>query len=258
MRDIFTDIFAQQQPPNPMEAARRAMRPQLRQRFYARSQVGELQDGYTVLLDRRPVRTPARRPLVAPVRALAQALADEWEAQRDTIDPTKMPLTRLANTIIDGVSTRAEAVSADIAKYLSADMILYRAESPATLRARQAQHWNPVLDWARTALNARFILTEGVMHTTQPEATIAAVCAAIPQDSWRLGALHAATTLTGSALIALALWRGAMSLEQAWMAAHVDEDFQMEQWGRDQIALERRAFHFAEMQAAALVLELLG
>lgn len=258
MRDIFADIFAQQQAANPMEAARRAMRPQLRRRFYARSQVGEHQDGYAVLLDGKPVRTPARRPLVAPVRALAQTLADEWEAQRETIDPAKMPLTRLANSIIDGVSMQGEAVRAEIAKYLSADLILYRAASPETLRARQERHWNPVLDWARTALGARFVLTEGVVHTAQPEAAIAAACAAIPQDPWRLGALHAATTLTGSALIALALSQRAMSLEEAWRAAHVDEDFQMEQWGRDQLALQHRAFRFAEMEAAARVLALLS
>lgn len=241
-----------------MEAARRAMRPQLRRRFYARSQVGEHRDGFGILLDGKPVRTPARRPLVAPARPLAQALADEWEAQREMIDPAKMPLTRLANSIIDGVSAQAEAVRAEIVKYLSADLILYRAESPQSLRARQERHWNPVLEWACTALGARFVLTEGVIHTAQPEAAIAAACGAIPQDPWRLGALHAATTLTGSALIALALCRRAMSLEEAWTAAHVDEDFQMEQWGRDQLALERRAFRFAEMQAAATVLALLG
>ncbi len=258
MRDIFTEIFAQQQGVNPMEAARRAMRPQLRRRFYARSQVGEHKDGYAVLLDGKAVRTPARRSLVAPARPLAQALADEWEAQREVIDPATMPLTRLANSIIDGVSAQAEAVRAEIAKYLAADLIVYRAGSPETLRARQERHWNPVLDWARTALGARFLVTEGVMHSAQPEAAIAAACTAIPQDPWRLGAVHAATTLTGSALIALALSRRAISLEEAWTAAHVDEDFQMEQWGRDQLALERRAFRFAEMQAAARVLVLLN
>lgn len=261
MRDIFTDIFSQHPPAtplNPMEAARRAMRPQLRKRFYAHPAVGQHEDGFAVLLDGRAVRTPARKVLVAPERRLAEALVQEWQAQRDVIDPAQMPLTRLANSIIDGVSAQTEAVRAEIARYVAGDMILYRAGAPETLRARQAQHWNPVLDWARSEFGARFVLIEGVMPAAQPEAAITAVRAAIPQDSWRLGALHAATTLTGSALIALALWRGAFTLDQAWAAAHVDEDFQMEQWGHDQLALERRAFRFTEMQAAAKVLELLG
>jgi chaperone required for assembly of F1-ATPase len=260
MRDIFTEIFAGEAA-NPMEAARRSMRSRLRRRFYARSQIGEAAAGYPVLLDGKPVRTPARRALTTPARALSQAIADEWEAQREVIDPAAMPLTRLANAIIDGVAAVPQAVAAEIEKYLGADLVLYRAAGPEGLRVRQDEHWNPVVDWANAELGARFVLTEGVMHTPQPPAAIAAASKAIPRDApndiWRLGAVHSIATLTGSGLLALALARGKLSIDAAWAAAHVDEDFQMEQWGRDQLVLERRAFRFTEMAAAAQVLALL-
>jgi chaperone required for assembly of F1-ATPase len=257
MRDIFTDIFADKAA-NPMDAARRGMRPQLRRRFYARSQVGEMQEGFAVLLDGKPVRTPARRALAAPSRALAEAIAAEWEAQREVIDPAQMPLTRLANSIIDGVADALAPVSAEIAKYLASDLVFYRVEAPEALRAYQARHWNPVLDWAHEEFDARFVLAAGVVHVPQPERAIANVTKVIPQDAWRLGALHSITALTGSALIALALLRGRLTIEAAWAAAHVDEDWQMEQWGRDELVFERRAFRYKEMQAAAKVLALLS
>jgi chaperone required for assembly of F1-ATPase len=260
MRDIFADLFAQEAV-NPVEAARRGLQPQLRQRFYARSQIGEGPEGFAILLDGKPVRTPARRTLAAPARALAEAIAAEWEAQSDVIEPAKMPLTRLANSIIDGVADAPKAVADEIAKFLASDLVFYRAHGPAGLLARQVQHWNPVLEWAHEALGARFVLAEGVVHVQQSQAALASATRAIPQDQpndiWRLGALHSVTTLMGSALIALALLRGRLSVDEAWAAAHVDEDFQMEQWGRDHFALERRDFRFQEMQAAAKVLALL-
>ena len=148
-------------------------------------------------------------------------------------------------------------MAAETAKYLASDLVLYRAANPEDLAARQAQAWDPVIAWAREHLGARFVLGEGLVFVAQPEEALAAVHAAIPRDPWRLGALHAVTTLTGSALIALALLRGRLSVAEAWAAAHVDEDWNTEFWGRDELALERRAFRFAEMQAAARMLELL-
>ena len=257
MRDIFEDLY-KRQPLDPMEAARRTMRSPLRRRFYACSQAVEGADGFAVQLDGKPVRTPARRALATPVRALAEAIAAEWEGQREVIDPAQMPLTRLANSIIDGVADAPAMVDAEIAKFLASDLVFYRAQGSAALLARQAQHWDPVLDWAHEVFGARFVLAEGVVHVPQPESAIANVTKAIPQDAWRLGALHAVTTLTGSALIALALRHGRLSAEDAWAAAHVDEDWQMEQWGRDELALERREFRYKEMQAAAKVLALLS
>jgi chaperone required for assembly of F1-ATPase len=256
MRDLFEDLF-RREPIDPIEAARRAVRPQLPRRFYRSAGVGEAEGEFRLLLDGRPAKTPARRPLAVPIRALAQVLADEWEAQREHIDPAKMPLTRLVNSILDGVKTAAAPVEAEIGKYLASDLLFYRADVPA-LAARQAALWDPVLAWAREALGANFVLAEGVVFVEQPTAALAAARAAIPQDFWRLGALHSMTTLTGSALLALAVLRGRLGIEAAWHAAHVDEDWNFEQWGSDSIALERRAFRFTEMQAAATLLKALG
>jgi chaperone required for assembly of F1-ATPase len=257
MRDLFEEIFANR-PLDPTEAARRAMRPQLRRRFYERVDVGATDGEFCILLDGRPVKTPARRLLAAPTQELAEALASEWQEQRDLIDPGKMSLTRLANTIIDGVNNAPAAVAADIEKYLASDLVLYRAEGPAGLVARQAEAWDPILAWAERVLRARFVPTSRMVFFAQPAEALAASRAALAQDAshdnWRLGALHAITTLTGSALIALAVMRGALSIEQAWAAAHVDEDWNMERWGRDVLTLEWRAGRFAELRAAATVL----
>ena len=255
MRDILEDIL-KNQPLDPRDAARRSVRPKVRKRFYQAASVGEGPDGFAVLLDGKPVRTPARRALAGPTRTLAEAIASEWNAQQENVDPARMPLTRLANTITDGVVDKTDAVADEIAKYLGSDLLFYRADAPAELVARQAQHWDPVLEWAHEVLGARFILAEGIMFVAQPERAIAAARAAIPDDPWRLGAVSSITSLTGSALLALALLRGRLSTEAAWAAAHVDEDWQREQWGRDELAEERRAFRFADMQAAATVLAL--
>src|SRR6516162_5933324 len=254
MRDLFEDIF-KDAPLDPVQAARRAVRPHLRRRFYERAEVEDADGEFRVVLDGRPVKTPARCTLAAPKRALAQALAAEWDAQRDVIDPAKMPLTRLANTIIDGVTGAPSAVADEVKRYLACDLVFYRAPGPAGLVARQAQAWDPVLAWAREAMGARFVLAEGIAFVAQPAQALAAANSAIPKHPWRLGAVHSITTLTGSALMAIAVAAGALSADAAWAAAHVDEDWNMEFWGRDQLAVERRAARFAEMQAAATVLE---
>jgi chaperone required for assembly of F1-ATPase len=251
MRDLFEDIFTPA--PDPVAAARRSIRHTLRKRFYAKAEATAVSP-YAVLLDNKPVRTPARRALAAPSRALAEAIAGEWEAQREVIDPGRMPLTRLANSIIDAVADAPDPVADEIGQYLASDLVCYRAGEPPGLVVRQAQHWDPVLEWAREALGAQFALAQGVIPVSQPEAALAATRAAIPRDPWRLGALHVVTTLTGSGLLALALAQGRLSVEEVWQAAHVDEDWNMEQWGRDELALDRRAFRYAEMQAAASVL----
>jgi chaperone required for assembly of F1-ATPase len=256
MRDIFEEIFVQG-PIDPVEAVRRSGRTHLRQRFYKVAHVDQGERGFAIRLDGRAVRSPARRVLEVPTRALAQALAAEWNTQEELIDPLNMPLTRLANSIIDGVVDQPAAVAAEIERYLGSDLVVYRAPAPPSLIARQAQVWDPLLDWAHETLGARFVLAEGVNFVTQPAAALAAAAAAIPGDPWRLGALNAITTLTGSALIALAVLAGRLSEEEAWAAAHVDEDWHIGFWGRDEPALERRAVHFAEMKAAATVLALL-
>jgi len=255
MRDLFEDLF-QADPIDPIEAARRGLRSTLRKRFYEQAHVAEGDIDFPILLDGRVVKSPGRNTLAAPTRPLAEAIAGEWQAQIDVIDPANMPLTRLANTIIDGVAASAREVAAEIARYLGSDLLVYRAQAPEGLVERQNRHWDPVLAWARDTLGARFVLAEGVTFVKQPAKTLERVASAVPADPWQLGAIHVITTLTGSALIALALARDALSLEAAWAAAHVDEDWNMDRWGRDDLALDRRAVHFKEMQAAVTMLRL--
>jgi chaperone required for assembly of F1-ATPase len=251
MRELFESHAAE----NPMQAARRGARPVLRRRFYENATVTATPDGHAVQLDGKPVLTPARRPLVAPTRELAQALAAEWNAQTEVVYPAKMPLTRLANSIIDGVAQTPQPVADEIKKYLASDLLFYRAGEPEGLVERQARHWDPILQWVAETLGAKFYLGEGVVHVAQPESALEAARAAVPDDPWRLGAAHVITTLTGSALIAVAMARGALSTEAAWQAANVDEDWNMERWGRDEMAIKRRDFRLAEFRAAAAVLK---
>ena len=256
MRDIFEDIF-KDTPIDPMEAARRHVRITLRKRFYQTVSVGSGEGGtHTIALDGKPVRTPARNWLAAPSAALAEAIAAEWGAQADAIDPAAMPFTRIANTIIDAVAIAREEVAAEVRKYLGSDLLCYRAERPDALIARQSAHWDPILAWARDALGAHFVVTTGITHVAQPPEAIAAAARAIPQDPWKLGAVSVVTTLSGSALLALALAAGATTREAAWAAAHVDEDWNAEFWGHDELALKRRVYREAEMIAAATILTL--
>jgi chaperone required for assembly of F1-ATPase len=254
MREIFTEFF-ENQPLDPRESARRGGRPKLRKRFYSQAHVGETEGGgFPLLLDDKPVKTPARRSLAAPSKALAEAIAAEWNAQTELIDPWRMPLTRLANAVIDAVADAAGPVADEVAQYLVADLLCYRAEAPPGLVERQTQAWDPVLAWANEALGARLKPVQGIVHVAQPAEAVVAARAKIPADPWRLGAVSMITTLTGSALLALALAHGELEADAAWAAAHVDEDWQMSQWGRDDAALERRAYHRAEFQAAVAVL----
>jgi chaperone required for assembly of F1-ATPase len=252
MREIFEDIHSREAL-DPIEAARRNMAAR-RRRFYRDAEVNEEAAGATIALDGRPIRTPARNRLGAPSTALAEAIAAEWRRQGEFIDPATMPLTRLANTIIDGVAHVPDEVAGEVAKYLRSDLLCYRATSPQGLVEREAAHWDPILTWARDVLGARFIVGGGVVHVSQSEEAIAAATAAIPRDPWRLGAVHSITTLTGSALLAFAVAHARVTAQAAWAAAHVDEDWNMEFWGRDELALKRRDYRQGEMTAAAKVL----
>ncbi|MDR3467969.1 MAG: ATP12 family protein [Xanthobacteraceae bacterium] len=257
MRELFEEGTGPS-PLDPMESARQSSRAPLRNRFYATAGVVRGAEGFAIELDGRTVHTPARRPLVAPAAAIAEAIGAEWDAQVKVIDPLSMPLTRLANSIIDGVTDRAGEVADDIVKYLGTDALFYRADHPEALVARQAEHWDPVLFWAVDTLGAHFILAQGVLHVRQPEQAIAAARAALPSDPWRLGALHTVTTLTGSALLALAQLRGSLSADAVWAAAHVDEDWNAERWGADDEAATRHAARRRDFDASALVLAVLG
>jgi chaperone required for assembly of F1-ATPase len=214
---------------------------------------------FRILLDGKPLRTPAKRELELPTRALAEAVAAEWSAQGERIDPATMPLTRLANSAIDAVAGRTVEVRAEIAKYAASDLLCYRAEGPQDLVRRQAEAWDPVLAWARDTLGARFEVASGIMPVVQPDACAAAIAASLEEfDAHRLAAVHVMTTLTGSAVLALAHARGVLSAEAIWAAAHIDEDFQIGKWGEDAEANARRQRRWAETAAASRMLGLLG
>ena len=255
MRELFDE--ASQSDANPMQAAQRAARAVQRKRFYKDAGVGEADGGFTVTLDGKPIKTPSGRTVVVPVRLLAETIAAEWNAQGEVLDPLTMPLTRFANSVVHGVVDNAPAVADDLAKYFASDLLFYRAGHPEGLVAREAQYWDPILFWARDALGAHFMLAEGVMHVRQPDEAIAAARGALPDDPWRIAALHVITTVTGSALLALALFHGVIDAEQAWAAAHVDEDWNAEQWGVDEEAVTRKAAKSVDFNAAAGVLKAL-
>jgi chaperone required for assembly of F1-ATPase len=257
MRELFDEVAGKSQF-DPQEAVRRSTRGPRPKRFYASAGFAETPDGFAITLDDKHVRTPSKQQLVAPNRVLAEAIAAEWQAQHELIDPTSMPLTRLANSVIDGVADRVDAVTDDIANYFQSDLLFYRASFPEQLVAREAQHWDPVLFWAAETLNAHFILTEGIVHVRQPEAAIEAARAALPSDAWRVAALHIVTSITGSALLALALYTRRLDAEQVWAAAHVDEDWNIQQWGVDEEVAARRAARLVDFKAAVMVLEALA
>ena len=243
--------------PGPMIPGRQAP-PAKPKRFYAEARVAERDGGFALLLDGRAAKTPAKRPLALPSEPAALAVAAEWNAQVAVIDPALMPLTRISNSAIDGVAEQMEAVAAEVKTYLGSDLLAYRATDPAPLVTAESAAWDPVLDWVRDAFGARFILAAGVTFVEQPPATLAALGAVVdalvgqgPAAPFRLSALHVMTTLTGSALLALAVMHGRLTPEGAWAAAHVDELFQEAQWGSDAEALERRDRRWADMKAAA-------
>ncbi|MEM6763054.1 MAG: ATP12 family protein [Pseudomonadota bacterium] len=225
-------------------------------KFYAAATVGPL-DGYgdkaTVLLDGRPLRTPNRAPLAVPPR-IAEVMAAEWHGQDTHILPETMPVTRIANTAIDGVATAFDQVAEDVVAFAGNDLVYYRADRPEGLVAAQKAHWDPVLRSAEARFGVALTTTVGVMPVTQDGALAAAVRGALPSTALDLAALHQLTTLTGSALIALWVADGGLQFAAAWAAAHVDEDWNIKEWGEDAEAAERRARRERDAEAAAFIL----
>lgn len=211
-----------------------------------------------IRLDGRPVRTPARAALVLPGEALATAIADEWRAVDDAIDPRAMPLTGLANAAIDRIAPDVAAFAAGLARYADADLLCYRAGHPDTLIALQGETWDPPLDWARARYDIDFRVTAGIGHVDQPAETIGRLSAAVAAfDAFHLAGLSPLVTLAGSLVLALALAEGAMTEEEAWNAAELDELWQAEQWGEDSFATRARADKRRDFRAAARFLALL-
>jgi chaperone required for assembly of F1-ATPase len=227
-------------------------------RFSTAATVAGRQDGsFGIELDGRPVKTPAGLALAVSTRALADAIAEEWNAQGDKILPASLPLTRLANSAVDGVAVREGEVAQDILNYAASDLLCYRAEAPAGLVTEQTRLWDPILDWVRAEYDAPFNVGSGVKHLEQPAASLDAVRKVISEfGPFRLAALHAMTTLTGSALIALARAKGFLDTGAAWEAAHVDENWQASQWGEDYEAAERQKRRFAEFSNASRFFDL--
>lgn len=258
MRDLLNDLengkTAAEQ--DPVRRAQSTLKRPLPKRFYKAASVGTEGDAFTVLLDGRMVRTPGAATVLLPTRAAAELVANEYAGQGEVIDPATMPVTRLVNTALDGVAHHAQPVLEDVLRYASSDLLCYRAPSPESLVARQAELWDPVLDWAQQAMGAHFVLAEGIVHVEQPRAAIQAVSAHLRQRSQplRLAALHVMTALTGSLLLALAVEADAISAADAWSAAHVDEDWNRAQWGEDAEAAARRAARERDMMGAAALL----
>jgi chaperone required for assembly of F1-ATPase len=234
-------------------------KPSYLKRFY--SQVATKDEGggqASLLLDGKPVRTPGKAPFVAPNNAVAEAIGEEWRGQGERIDPATMPLTRLANSVIDGVKGHEEAVIGDVLNYAGSDLICYRAAGPKGLVTLQTKHWDPIVAWAKRDLGVPMRFAEGVMHVAQAPSSLDAIGKRLASfNSWSLAGLHVMTGLSGSALLALAVALGRLSPEEAWAAAHVDEDWQISQWGEDEEAKERRENRWRDFAAAARMLELL-
>ena len=237
--------------------SRQSLRAVQVKRFYDTVSLGKVDGGWQLLLDGRAAHTPGKNKLLIPVRVLAETVASEWTGQGEFLIPAEMPLTRLANSALDGVAHALEATVAEVAGYAGADLVCYRALEPEGLVSRQAEAFDPVLAFAEQRLGALFRLAGGIMHVEQTPASLAAVRAAVAAHSepFALTALHGLTSLSGSVLIALAITRGVLAAEAGWRAAHVDEDFQIELWGADADAERRRAARWREFAAAAFVLD---
>lgn len=239
----------------PVQRARAHARRDLPKRFFKSVDVNAGDDGFRIALDGRPVRSPGGLYLQVPTRSLGEQLAGEWRAQTEFIDPAAMPLTRLVNSAMDAVSREPGRVRADIVDFAGSDMLLYRAEGPEQLVERQNAAWDPVVAWAQSRLGGRLVLAGGIVHVEQdPETLDALDRLLLPLDALALTALHVVTTLTGSALLALALSEGYLTAAAAWDLAHLDEDWNMEHWGRDEEALARRAARHDDYRAAVAVL----
>ncbi|WP_182084571.1 ATP12 family protein [Aureimonas sp. ME7] len=231
-------------------------KPELPKRFYKEVAVEETEAGFEIRLDGRGVRTPARALLAVRKREAAEAIAAEWQAQGTHIDPATMPVTRLVNTVLDGVSQNLDLTRQDLGRYAETDLLAYRADGPDRLVARQREIWDPVLRWAEERFGIKVAVASGVMHVAQSPEMLDALRAWLRSeaDPFRLAAIHQITTLTGSLLLALAVSEGHLGEAEAWHAAHVDEDWNIELWGDDEEAKARRTSRFEDMRAAALLL----
>ncbi|MCA0997820.1 ATP12 family chaperone protein [Alloyangia pacifica] len=208
-------------------------------RFYKDATVEEAEGGFTVHLDGRPLRTPGKAALVVPSRAIAEAMAEEWRAQDEKIDPSTMPFTRTANSAIDKVATQHADVADMLAEYGDSDLLCYRADSPEMLVQRQQAQWDPLLNWAERELGARLETRQGLMHAPQPEPALRVLRERTHALSpFELAAFHDLVALTGSLVLGFAATGKAHDAEEIWALSRLDESFQAELWGEDEEATE--------------------
>ncbi|MGP6087648.1 ATP12 family chaperone protein [Antarctobacter jejuensis] len=228
-------------------------------RFWKNAEVAQRDDGYTVTLDGRGIKTPAKSTLIVPSEALAQEIATEWAAQQEKVDPTTMPFTRMANSALDKVTPQHAAVADMLAAYGDSDLLCYRAEMPEGLVERQRESWDPLLDWAHTRYGARLLPRAGVMHVAQDKAALDRLSTEVHgQSPFQLAAFHDLVSMSGSLVLALAVVEGQRSSDDAWMLSRIDETWQEEQWGEDEEAAEIAARKRAEFLHAAVFFELTG
>jgi len=228
-------------------------------RFYKQAAARPGEAGHQILLDDRPVKTPARQSLAVPSERLGEAIAAEWQAQGDEIDARSMPLTGLANAAIDRVSPDKQAFARGLAAYGETDLLYYRAEAPEALVRRQAAAWDPLLAWARRRFDVNFEVASGIMHRAQPRNTVEQLSHAVAaRDPFELAALSPLVTIGGSLVLALALAEDEIDLETAWAAATLDEQWQLEQWGSDAEAEKALAARRRDFEAAYRFLKLLA
>jgi len=229
-------------------------------RFWKEARAVAGETGWTIELDGKPLRTPARMPLLLPTEALAEAIAEEWNLAGETVDPRAMPLTGLANAAIDRIATDADAFAAGLARYGEADLLCYRADSSqAALAEQQELEWSRILNWARRRYDVDFAVTAGMLHVPQPEATVRRLAHAVAElDAFRLAGLSPLVTIGGSLVAALMIAEEAIAAEDAWHAVTLDERWQMEQWGSDAEAEAMLASRREDFLAGARFLTLLA
>ena len=211
-------------------------------RFYQDAAVVAGESGFEIHLDGRPVRTPAREPLALPTHRLAEAVAEEWRAQGDVVDPRSMPFTGLANGAIDQIAPNRESFAAGIARYAESDLLCYRAEGPTELVVRESAAWDPLLEWAMARYDVAFRVTQGIIPVAQPDETLARLTAVVTAfDPFTLAGLSTLVTLSGSLVCGLAVVEGGHDADLIWTAAEIDEAWEVEQWGDDKEAAARSA-----------------
>lgn len=228
-------------------------------RFWKQAEAEAVEGGWRVTLDGKPVMTPGKLPLILPTEAFARAIAAEWEAQQDVIDPLSMPLTRAANSAIEKVTPQFDAVAGMLAAYGGTDLLSYRATEPERLHERQCAAWDPILDWAEARHGARLTTTRGLMPVAQDAEALARLRAPLDGlDAFRLTALHDLVTLPGSLVLGLAVLDGRLTAAEAHALSRVDDEFQAEGWGRDDEAETAAANRLVAMENAERLLKLLA